>query len=614
MFEIGDFVNWTEAVAKGLSKTTTGVVVREGPKGYHTVLFPGWTNGHDGGFLSGSKSCWDIDSGELKLVHHYKVGDEVQAVRSQKNGRTVYADHKRAVAEKKTGLVSGVDDNSVIVGWKDGSQSAYFHTGSPLTIDCLRTVFEATRKTWVGRHVRLKVKSGGKPSVDDIGFITEDNTDNVIVNFEKQQGYLSTKSKLELLPPIKEGDKVRCVALSGRRRGLGFKKGKEFVVRRIQGAERAGTADSNSIVLFPRVGHGVYLDEVIPLEVEVEVEATKERIDLKEFKKVELGKHDILGQDKIHEQLELAVELDMPVLIVGDTGSGKTTIVKSIADKQGREYIRFNLTGETTVDEFVGKYVLRNKETVWEDGILLKAMKSGKWLIVDEVNVALPEILFVLHSLLDDDRSVVVANHNGEVVKPHKNFRFFGTMNPVDEYAGTKDLNKAFKSRFGMILNMEYPKADVEAQIIQSKGGVAPETAMQVVDVAQKIRKAKQDGEVFYTCSTRDLIQWASLVERLGINDAFTVSILNKANGDSEKIIKLVQSVLKDYEEAKKAGLELNVDKLIKASKQIEADRKDIQAQKTKIKKEAKQELIKSLVEGSKSKDLEELKKLIEGK
>src|SRR5206468_1631140 len=115
----------------------------------------------------------------------------------------------------------------------------------------------------------------------------------------------------------------------------------------------------------------------------------------------------------------VAIKSDKPALIIGETGCGKTSIVRELAHKHDHKFMRFNLTGETSVDEFVGKYTLVNGETVWQDGILLEAMKQGAFLVVDEINVALPEILFVLHSLLDDDKFVVVANHNGEIVRPH---------------------------------------------------------------------------------------------------------------------------------------------------------------------------------------------------
>lgn len=315
-----------------------------------------------------------------------------------------------------------------------------------------------------------------------------------------------------------------------------------------------------------------------------------------------LGQHEILGQKKIQEQLEVAANLDIPVLLVGDTGTGKTTIVKEVAERHKRQWIRFNLTGETTVDEFVGKYVLENKQTVWEDGVLLTAMKTGKWIVVDEVNVALPEILFVLHSLLDDDRSVMVSNHNGEVVKPHKNFRFFGTMNPVDEYAGTKELNKAFKSRFGMILNMEYPKPQIETEIVEGKGHVPYEVATQIVDVAVKIRQAKEKSQVFYTCSTRDIIQWAALTGKLGFVDAFEVTLLNKANGDRDQLVKILHDVTGHHLSTRKEGYILNIDYLIDHNIQLHEARKAYDHHRAATEERIKEELLTKLMKKDKAK------------
>lgn len=473
----------------------------------------------------------------------------------------------------------------------------------------------------VGDTVQLLETSGGSPEVGDIGVVMAvgSSTLTLTIDFPSQEGYLSDGSKVKLVKQpyevgYKVGDKVRCidsvVKTTEGNGGAGWKEGREFVVGRVGKSGILGGP-----LLWPEGGgHGVFATWVEPVnKLKVEEKPIKRVIAAPPTKK--LGKHDILGQSKIHKQLELAVELNMPVLIVGDTGTGKTTIVKSVADKVGAEWIRFNLTGETTVDEFVGKYVLLNQETVWEDGVLLTAMKQGKWIIVDEVNVALPEILFVLHSLLDDDRSVMVSNHQGEVVKPHEDFRFFGTMNPVDEYAGTKDLNKAFKSRFGMILNMDYPNPKLESQIVHSKGEVDMPTAMQIVDVGQAIRKSKEAGEVFYTCSTRDLIQWGTLVGKLGIQDAFEVAILNKANGDREIVKKLYGKVLKGYEDAVKDGINLNLQELVDINKQIQADRADLDNTKSEIEKKVKEELLEQLMAKSKpngSKEEAELKKLVD--
>jgi len=269
----------------------------------------------------------------------------------------------------------------------------------------------------------------------------------------------------------------------------------------------------------------------------------------------------IVGQARIKKHLEVAATHNYPALLIGETGTGKTSIIQDLAERNGKQWVRFNLTGDTTVDEFVGKYTLRAGETVWEDGILLQAMKNGHWLIVDEINVALPEILFALHSLLDDDKFVVVANHNGEVVRPHEDFRFFGTMNPVEEYAGTKELNKAFQSRFAMILHMEYPPKKEEIEIVRQHSGIDKLTIAKMVDVAAQIRTAKKKNEVFYTCSTRDLIHWAKLSSHIGMEDAFTASVLNKAMTDRDKLVKIYDEVIGRYRTLEQAtGGDLTVE------------------------------------------------------
>jgi len=255
----------------------------------------------------------------------------------------------------------------------------------------------------------------------------------------------------------------------------------------------------------------------------------------------------IVGQRKVYSLLQMAADHDMPALLIGETGTGKTSIIQDIANCRGQEWRRFNLTGDTTVDEFVGKYELEAGQTVWRDGILLQAMKSGQWLIVDEINVALPEILFALHSLLDDDKFVVVAGHNGEVVRPHKDFRFFATMNPVEEYAGTKELNKAFKSRFNIVMLMTYPPKEDEIQIVHQHTGLDKLHIAKMVDVATTIREAKAKDQVFYTCSTRDLIHWAKVTNLTDLETGFTVSVLHKADSDRKVLVTIYDQIIAKY-------------------------------------------------------------------
>lgn len=266
--------------------------------------------------------------------------------------------------------------------------------------------------------------------------------------------------------------------------------------------------------------------------------------------------HKIVGQDDALKLINLSANLNEAALLIGDTGIGKTTIIKNAAESQKREWIRFNLTGDTTVDEFVGKYVLHEGETQWQDGVLLRAMKEGKWLICDEINAALPEILFVLHSLLDDDRHVMVVNHDGEVVRPHADFRFFATMNPVDEYAGTKELNKAFKSRFSFVIVIKTPDGDTEANIIEDRTKVGIGEARKMVMAAKVIRTLKAKKEIFLTVSTRDLLQWGNVSKHCTSAEAFEVTILNKCDDEEEKalILKALRGVVDKVEAAQASG------------------------------------------------------------
>lgn len=268
----------------------------------------------------------------------------------------------------------------------------------------------------------------------------------------------------------------------------------------------------------------------------------------------------IIGQEEAVELLKVAVDNDLPTLLVGETGTGKTSLIRELAMSEGHPYTRFSITGETTVDDFVGKYILKNGETIWQDGILLTAVKDGHFLVVDEINAALPEILFVLHSLLDDDKYVIIPQKDNSTVKPHKNFRFFATMNPVDEYAGTKELNKAFHSRFAMVLDVKYPSRGVEIDIINKRCNVTIVDAQKMVDVAIGLRRAKHEEKIFYTMSTRDLIYWGNLVDKIGIHRAFRVAVKNKGTGDGTVIEELYQKVFTDYKRAEEQKLQTSIE------------------------------------------------------
>lgn len=242
---------------------------------------------------------------------------------------------------------------------------------------------------------------------------------------------------------------------------------------------------------------------------------------------------------KILEQVAIAVSFNMPVLLIGETGTGKTSLVRHIAFKTKNAFVRVNHNGGTTVEDIVGRWIInQNGETVWIDGILIQAMKEGYWFLADEINAAGAEINFIYHSLLDDDNRVLLAEKGNEVVIPHENFRFFGGMNPPTEYAGTKELNKALLSRF-IVVKTDFPAPAVEAKILVDRTTIALADAERMVEVAGQIRIMHGKGEVQYVFSTRDLLMWAvmfKVYKKYMLSAEMTV--LNKIGSDDSESIR----------------------------------------------------------------------------
>jgi midasin len=136
------------------------------------------------------------------------------------------------------------------------------------------------------------------------------------------------------------------------------------------------------------------------------------------------------------------------VLLEGPTSCGKTSIVEFLAKCLNQKILRINNNQNTEVEEYLGSYTTdKNGNFYFNEGFLVKAVKEGFWIILDEINLAPSEVLEALNRLLDDNRELYLPESN-TVIKAHENFRIFAAMNPSETYAGREDLSDAFKNRF----------------------------------------------------------------------------------------------------------------------------------------------------------------------
>ena len=244
---------------------------------------------------------------------------------------------------------------------------------------------------------------------------------------------------------------------------------------------------------------------------------------------------------KILETIAYAIQGDIPVLLIGETGVGKTAAVRHIAARTRNSLRRVNVNGSMTAEDFVGQLVVRDGDTVWEDGVLTEAMRNGYHLVIDEINAASAEILFVLHSLLDDDRYIVLTGKpDREIVKAHPNFRLFATMNPPERYAGTKDMNKALLSRFGLTIEIPLPPMAIEMGVIShADKAFSPVQQDQLKAFLTDVRAAYDKEELETFISPRDTRSIVSMLGFTGsISKALELTVLPRGNKSEQKAIK----------------------------------------------------------------------------
>ncbi len=247
------------------------------------------------------------------------------------------------------------------------------------------------------------------------------------------------------------------------------------------------------------------------------------------------------------EKISFAVATNLPVLLIGETGVGKTLAVRYLAYRTNNGFRRVNLNGATTVDEFVGKLLINEEGTYWVNGVLVQAMLAGDWLLLDEINACLPEIAFCLHSLLDDDRMIVLMEYDGSIIRPHPNFRLFASMNPSEEgrYGGTKTLNEALLDRFPVVVRMDYLPEEEEIQaVMEQSGNRDVETVTRMVRAANDVRAAIHAEKIYCSFSTRRVIDWARMACTFGPLEAARYVVLNKINRYDAQV---VEDIIDNY-------------------------------------------------------------------
>ncbi|MCA9795266.1 MAG: AAA family ATPase, partial [Candidatus Eremiobacteraeota bacterium] len=148
-------------------------------------------------------------------------------------------------------------------------------------------------------------------------------------------------------------------------------------------------------------------------------------------------------------KLAAAVNSKEFTLLTGETGAGKTALVKYLAHMTRNRLRQVNMHDQTDEVELFGGYKpAPDGGFVWRDGTITSAIRNGHWLLLDELNLADQAVLERMNPLLDGEGHIVLTEkEDKERVKVHSRTRVFATQNPAS-YAGRKELSAAMFDRF----------------------------------------------------------------------------------------------------------------------------------------------------------------------
>jgi len=214
----------------------------------------------------------------------------------------------------------------------------------------------------------------------------------------------------------------------------------------------------------------------------------------------------------IIKTIALGYKLRHPVLLLGPTSTGKSFLIKWLATLLGYEHLSYTLNPYLSKFELIGGMKPDKKgRFVWQDGIILKAAKEGKWLVLEEINLASSDIIEVLNDYLTTGKFTYSQNGQQKQIIPAPNFAIFATANP-ESYSQRQKLSKVFLSRWKIYYQKELAESEM-AEILSTLFKVPSSIALMIARFHKTLEKQAQAKVIGkeekdpYIYSLRDIIR-----------------------------------------------------------------------------------------------------------
>jgi MoxR-like ATPase len=222
----------------------------------------------------------------------------------------------------------------------------------------------------------------------------------------------------------------------------------------------------------------------------------------------------VVGRGREVELVMAALRSGRHLLLEGPPGTGKSTLLRGVADAAGCPFEFVEGNAELTPARLAGHFdparVLEAgyQPDVWVDGPLVRAMRDGALLYVEEINRIPEETLNLLVTVMSEGELTIPRLGR---VEAHPSFRFVAAMNPFDA-VGTARISGAIYDRVCRV-SMDYQSADDEAAIVDRRTVAAdPGFAARVVEL---VRATRDHHEVRIGSSVRGAIDLILLAQQL---------------------------------------------------------------------------------------------------
>lgn len=239
-----------------------------------------------------------------------------------------------------------------------------------------------------------------------------------------------------------------------------------------------------------------------------------------------------------------------PILAVGHTGCGKTSLFEQIADRLNYAVFKVSLDGSVSRNDLLGEWVVKGKETVFQYGIIPYAFRyPGAVIILDEWDTQNEDTSFVMQRPLQQEDRKLMLLETRQLVPMHPDNILVATANTAGQgddtglYSqGTRVQSYAQLNRFSITIRLNYPNAEAEKQIVKGRFEEVSDPLNDdeieiLVSTVNKVRDGYTNGQISVPLSTRDLINWADKYIKYGnITKAARYAFLNRMGVEDAKV------------------------------------------------------------------------------